>query len=41
VQYNDVSVAIQSAAYSALKGDKTSEQALAELQAKLETLIGK
>jgi multiple sugar transport system substrate-binding protein len=41
VQYNDVSVAIQSAAYAALKGDKTSEQALSELQAKLETLIKK
>jgi multiple sugar transport system substrate-binding protein len=41
VQYNDVSVAIQSAAYAAMKGDKTSAQALSELQAKLETLVEK
>jgi multiple sugar transport system substrate-binding protein len=39
VQYNDVSVAIQSAAYSTLTGQKTSAQALKDLQAQLQTLI--
>jgi multiple sugar transport system substrate-binding protein len=39
VQYNDVSVAMQSAAYSALTGQKTSAQALKDLQAQLQSLI--
>jgi multiple sugar transport system substrate-binding protein len=39
VKYNDVSVAIQSAAYAALTGQKTSAQALKDLQAQLQALI--
>jgi multiple sugar transport system substrate-binding protein len=39
VKYNDVSVAIQAEAYAALSGTKTSEQALKDLQTKLQALI--
>jgi multiple sugar transport system substrate-binding protein len=39
VKYNDVTTAIQEAAYSAISGQQTSDQALAGLQTKLETLI--
>lgn len=39
VQYQDVSTAIQTAATDALTGTKTTDQALAALQAKLSTLI--
>jgi multiple sugar transport system substrate-binding protein len=39
VKYNDVSVAIQSAAYAALTGQKTSAQALKDLQVQLQSLI--
>jgi multiple sugar transport system substrate-binding protein len=39
VKYNDVSVAIQSAAYAALTGQKTSAQALKDLQSQLQNLI--
>jgi multiple sugar transport system substrate-binding protein len=39
VKYNDVSVAIQAAAYSALKGDQTSDAALAALQTQLAGLL--
>ncbi|WP_163509824.1 ABC transporter substrate-binding protein [Fodinicola acaciae] len=39
VQYQDVSTAIQTAATDALNGTKTSDQALAELQTKLSSLI--
>jgi multiple sugar transport system substrate-binding protein len=39
VKYNDVSVAIQAEAYAALSGQKSSQQALADLQAKLQELI--
>lgn len=38
VKYGDVTSAIQEAAYAALTGEKTSEQALADLQSKLEEL---
>ncbi|ROO89229.1 carbohydrate ABC transporter substrate-binding protein (CUT1 family) [Actinocorallia herbida] len=38
VKYGDVTTAIQEAAYAALNGDKPTDQALSELQAKLETL---
>jgi multiple sugar transport system substrate-binding protein len=40
VKYNDVSVAIQSEAYAALSGRKPSDQALKDLQARLEKLLG-
>ena len=39
VKYGDVTLAIQDAAYAALQGQVASETALADLQAKLETLI--
>jgi multiple sugar transport system substrate-binding protein len=39
VRYNDVSVAIQSEAYAALSGQKPTEQALKDLQARLEKLL--
>lgn len=39
VQYNDVTVAIQEQAYAALRGEKTSEQALTDMQARLDELI--
>jgi multiple sugar transport system substrate-binding protein len=39
VEYGDVSLAIQDAAYSALQGQTTPEQALQQLQATLETKI--
>lgn len=38
VKYNDVTTAIQEAAYKALRGEATTDAALAELQTKLETL---
>jgi multiple sugar transport system substrate-binding protein len=38
VKYQQVSTAIQDAAYAALKGDKTSDQALKDLQTALEEL---
>jgi len=38
VKYGDVTSAIQEAAYAALTGEKSSEQALADLQSKLEEL---
>ena len=38
VKYGDVTTAIQEAAYSALNGGATTEQALADLQTKLEAL---
>jgi multiple sugar transport system substrate-binding protein len=38
VKYGDVTTAIQEAAYAALTGTKTSEEALADLQAKLQEL---
>jgi multiple sugar transport system substrate-binding protein len=38
VKYNDVTVAIQEAAYGAMNGDMTTEEALKELQSKLDTL---
>jgi multiple sugar transport system substrate-binding protein len=40
VRYGDVTTAIQEAAYAALHGDKSPQQALTELQAKLGTLTG-
>ncbi|MCW2919180.1 MAG: extracellular solute-binding protein family 1 [Actinomycetia bacterium] len=39
VKYNDVTTAIQEAAYSVITGKQTSDQALTELQTKLGTLI--
>jgi multiple sugar transport system substrate-binding protein len=39
VRYNDVTAAIQEAAYSALTGKSTTDQALADLQTKLGQLI--
>ncbi|ONI80458.1 ABC transporter substrate-binding protein [Saccharothrix sp. ALI-22-I] len=39
VKYGDVTQAIQEAAYAALTGEKTSEVALKELQAKLQELV--
>lgn len=39
VKYGDVTLAIQDSAYSALQGQTTSDQALSELQTKLEGLI--
>ena len=39
VKYNDVTTAIQEAAYSVITGKQTSDAALAELQTKLGTLI--
>ncbi|MDQ2584120.1 ABC transporter substrate-binding protein [Saccharothrix yanglingensis] len=39
VRYGDVTTAVQEAAYAALTGTKTSEQALKDLQAKLQELI--
>jgi multiple sugar transport system substrate-binding protein len=39
VRYNDVSVAIQSEAYAALSGQKPTEQALKDLQGRLEKLL--
>jgi multiple sugar transport system substrate-binding protein len=39
VQYGDVTAAIQEAAYSALSGKQSSDQALSGLQVKLKTLI--
>ncbi|MEV0398695.1 ABC transporter substrate-binding protein [Actinoallomurus sp. NPDC050550] len=39
VRYNDVTTAIQEAAYSALTGKSTTDQALADLQTKLGQLI--
>ncbi|MGI8333264.1 ABC transporter substrate-binding protein [Actinomadura scrupuli] len=39
VKYNDVSTAIQEAAYAVITGKQTSDQALNELQTKLGTLI--
>ncbi|MBO0826784.1 MAG: ABC transporter substrate-binding protein [Streptosporangiales bacterium] len=39
VQYGDVTAAIEENAYDALQGKKTSDQALKDLQAKLQTLI--
>ncbi len=39
VQYGDVTLAIQDAAYSALQGQVPTDQALQQLQSKLETLI--
>lgn len=41
VKYQEVSTAIQSAAYDALKGDKTPEAALNDLQTRLEELTKK
>ena len=41
VQYGDATLAIQDAAYSALNGDMTSEEAVAELQTKLEEITSK
>jgi multiple sugar transport system substrate-binding protein len=38
VRYGDATTAIQDAAYAALRGEKTSDQALSELQTKLEGL---
>jgi multiple sugar transport system substrate-binding protein len=38
VQYGDVTAAMQDAAYSAITGEKTTDQALDELQTKLEEL---
>ncbi|GAA0940942.1 ABC transporter substrate-binding protein [Actinocorallia libanotica] len=38
VKYGDVTTAVQEAAYGALTGETTTEQALTDLQAKLETL---
>jgi multiple sugar transport system substrate-binding protein len=40
VNYGDVTAAIQDEAYAAISGDKTPEQALADLQADLESIIG-
>jgi multiple sugar transport system substrate-binding protein len=39
VQYGDVTAAIQEAAYAAITGTKTTDQALTDLQTKLSTLI--
>jgi multiple sugar transport system substrate-binding protein len=39
VEYGDVSLAIQDAAYAALQGQKEPQAALADLQAKLQTVI--
>jgi len=39
VKYGDVTAAIQQAAYDALTGKQTSDQALSGLQTKLESLI--
>lgn len=39
VKYGDVTVALQEAAYGAMNGEKTSDQALKDLQAELEKLI--
>lgn len=39
VRYGDVTAAIQEAAYAALTGTKSTDQALADLQAKLGTLV--
>ncbi|GLZ43209.1 ABC transporter substrate-binding protein [Actinokineospora sp. NBRC 105648] len=41
VKYQEVSSAIQEAAYSAMSGTSTTEQALTSLQGKLESLTGK
>jgi len=41
VKYGDATNAIQEEAYAAITGDKTSDQALKDLQSKLETIIGK
>jgi multiple sugar transport system substrate-binding protein len=41
VKYQEVSTAIQESAYAALKGDKSSDEALKELQSSLEGLIKK
>jgi multiple sugar transport system substrate-binding protein len=38
VKYGDVTAAIQEAAYSAMTGDKPTDQALSDLQTKLEEL---
>jgi multiple sugar transport system substrate-binding protein len=40
VRYGDATLAIQDAAYAALTGTKTTEQALADLQAKLTEIAG-
>jgi multiple sugar transport system substrate-binding protein len=39
VKYNEVSVTIQSEVYAALSGQKSSEQALADLQGRLDKLV--
>ena len=39
VQYGDVTLAIQDAAYSALQGQTAPDAALQQLQSKLQTLI--
>ncbi|HEV7649245.1 MAG TPA: ABC transporter substrate-binding protein [Actinophytocola sp.] len=41
VKYGDVTAAIQEAAYGAMNGQKTTDQALSDLQSKLETLTAK
>ena len=38
VRYGDATLAIQDAAYAALSGDMTTDEALAQLQSELETL---
>jgi multiple sugar transport system substrate-binding protein len=41
VKYQEVSTAIQEAAYSALQGDKPTDAALKDLQSTLEGLVKK
>ncbi|MCW3841190.1 ABC transporter substrate-binding protein [Micromonospora yasonensis] len=41
VKYGDTTLAIQEEAYAALTGKKTSDQALKDLQSKLESIVGK